>query len=63
LFGNDAATKGYVDSLVGQYSGCFNLFMNRSDGSLSTIASSAAQQHVDVEVVEAVQGVATPLIL
>ena len=27
-FGNDAASKGYVDSLVGQYSGGFNLFFS-----------------------------------
>lgn len=26
ILGNDAASKGYVDSLVGQYSGGFNLF-------------------------------------
>jgi hypothetical protein len=29
-FGNDAASKGYVDSLVGQYSGGLNLFLNNS---------------------------------
>jgi hypothetical protein len=30
MFGNDAASKGYVDSLVGQYSGGLNLFLNNS---------------------------------
>jgi hypothetical protein len=30
LLGNDAAPKGYVDSLVGQYAGGFNLFFNYS---------------------------------
>jgi len=50
IFGNDAAPKGYVDSLVGQYSGGFNLFLNYSQTdptypafkSLSPIVSSAA---------------------
>ena len=28
--GNDVATKGYVDSLVGQYSGGYNLYLNKS---------------------------------
>ena len=28
ILGNDLATKGYVDSLVGQYSGGFNLYLN-----------------------------------
>jgi hypothetical protein len=30
ILGNDGATKGYVDSLVGQYGGSLNLFMNYS---------------------------------
>jgi hypothetical protein len=30
VLGNDAASKGYVDSLVGQYGGSLNLFMNFS---------------------------------
>ena len=30
ILGNDAAPKGYVDSLVGQYAGGFNLFFNYS---------------------------------
>ena len=30
IYGNDLATKGYVDSLVGQYSGGYNLFFNYS---------------------------------
>ena len=30
IYGNDAASKGYVDSLVGQYSGGYNLFFNYS---------------------------------
>lgn len=49
-FGNDLTTKGYVDSLVGQYAGGFNLFFNYSqtDGtyptfkSLSKLISSSA---------------------
>ena len=31
ILGNDAASKGYVDSLVGQYGGSLNLFFNYSD--------------------------------
>jgi len=53
VLGNDAASKGYVDSLVGQYSGGFNLFMNYSNTApapnadfkeLSPLVDSAAQQ-------------------
>jgi hypothetical protein len=54
ILGNDAASKGYVDSLVGQYSGGFNLFMNYSNTDptyttfkeLSALVNSAAQQTV-----------------
>jgi len=55
-FGNDAASKGYVDSLVGQYSGGFNLFFNYSvtDSSYSsykslsqTLVDISSQQQVD----------------
>ncbi len=50
ILGNDAAPKGYVDSLVGQYAGGFNLFLNYSQTdasyatfkSLSQIVSSSA---------------------
>jgi len=56
ILGNDAASKGYVDSLVGQYSGGFNLFLNYSQTSgafptykvLSQTISSASQQIVDI---------------
>ena len=49
--GNDLVTKGYVDSLVGQYSGGQNLFLNYSvdDGiykSLGLSVVAAAQQTV-----------------
>jgi hypothetical protein len=55
LLGNDLATKGYVDSLVGQYSGGLNLFLNYSQPvtvgginyfSLSKQVSSASQQSI-----------------
>jgi hypothetical protein len=55
VLGNDAASKGYVDSLVGQYSGGFNLFLNYSQTSsnptfkvLSQTVSSAVGQEVDI---------------
>ena len=56
IYGNDLATKGYVDSLVGQYSGGFNLFFNYSvtDSSYSSYKSlgqevvTSAQQIVDI---------------
>lgn len=52
ILGNDAASKGYVDSLVGQYSGGYNLFFNYSETDatyptnkvLAKLVSSAAQQ-------------------
>jgi len=51
--GNDLVTKGYVDSLVGQYSGGFNFFLNYSvvDGiyrSLGQSVVAAAQQIVPI---------------
>jgi hypothetical protein len=51
--GNDLANKGYVDSLVGQYSGGFNFFLNYSvvDGiyrSLGQSVVAAAQQVVPI---------------
>jgi hypothetical protein len=51
--GNELATKGYVDSLVGQYSGGYNFFMNYSvtDGIYKSLGQSvveAAQQQVVV---------------
>jgi hypothetical protein len=51
--GNDLVTKGYVDSLVGQYSGGYNFFLNYSvvDGlyrSLGQSVVTAAQQKVDL---------------
>jgi uncharacterized protein YfkK (UPF0435 family) len=58
-FGNDAASKGYVDSLVGQYSGGFNLFFNYSEtdtrnsivyGVLSQTVSNAVQTTVDTSI-------------
>ena len=56
ILGNDAASKGYVDSLVGQYSGGFNLFMNYSNTDptyttfkeLSPLVDSASQQTVPI---------------
>jgi len=56
IYGNDLATKGYVDSLVGQYSGGFNLFFNYSvtDSSYSSYKSlgqevvTSTQQIVDI---------------
>jgi len=61
ILGNDAASKGYVDSLVGQYSGGFNLFLNYSETSsfdpayevLSQLVSSAVQQTVDTNITDA----------
>jgi hypothetical protein len=55
ILGNDAAPKGYIDSLVGQYAGGFNLFFNYSQidptyiafKSLSQTVSSSAGQIVD----------------
>ena len=55
ILGDDLTTKGYVDSLVGQYSGGFNLYLNYSESltvnsisykKLSQTVSSAAQQSV-----------------
>jgi surface protein len=57
VLGNDAASKGYVDSLVGQYSGGFNLFMNYSNTApepntsfkeLSPLVDAATQQSVSI---------------
>ena len=59
IFGNDAASKGYVDSLVGQYSGGFNLFFNYFSTDtrnsivyrvLSQTVSDAVQQSVDTSI-------------
>lgn len=60
LLGNDLATKGYVDSLVGQYSGGLNLFLNYSQPvevggqpyySISKQVSAASQQSITVSTV------------
>jgi len=64
--GIDGATKGYVDSLVGQYSGGFNLFLNYSQTSsfnptykvLSQTISSAVGQQVDIIFTSGTQEVA-----
>jgi len=57
LLGNDLTTKGYVDSLVGQYSGGFNLYLNFSETltvnsitykKLSHTVSSVAQQSITI---------------
>jgi len=57
ILGNDLATKGYVDSLVGQYSGGYNLYLNYSESvivnsisykKLSNTVSSASQQSIVV---------------
>ena len=52
ILGNDGATKSYVDGLVGQYSGGYNLFLNYSETDityptnkvLAKLVSSAVQQ-------------------
>jgi len=55
ITGEDLTTKAYVDSLVGQYSGGFNLFLNYSETitvdsisykKLSASVSSATQQSI-----------------
>jgi hypothetical protein len=52
LLGNDLTTKGYVDSLVGQYSGGYNLYLNYSETvdatykKLSSTVSNASQQSI-----------------
>ena len=55
ILGNDVATKDYVDSLVGQYSGGYNLYLNYSEElivdsipykTLSNEVSNAIQQDV-----------------
>jgi hypothetical protein len=60
VLGNDLTTKGYVDSLVGQYSGGLNLFLNYSEPvvvggnnyfKLSNVVSSALQQSLLVPTV------------
>jgi hypothetical protein len=57
--GNDLVNKGYVDSLIGQYSGGFNLFFNYSltdtqNGIIYNVLSQAVtntpQQFVDVNI-------------
>ena len=57
IFGNDLTTKGYVDSLVGQYSGGFNLYLNYSQSitvnsitykKLSQTVSSELQQSISI---------------
>lgn len=57
ILGNDLTTKGYVDSLVGQYSGGFNLYLNYSEiitvnsinyKKLSQTVSSAVQQSITI---------------
>jgi len=57
ILGNDLTTKGYVDSLVGQYSGGFNLYLNYSETltvnsinykKLSQTVSSAVQQSITI---------------
>ena len=66
ILGNDAASKGYVDSLVGQYSGGFNLFLNYSQTSgafptykvLAQTISSAVGQEVDITFTSGTQEVA-----
>ena len=51
ILGNDVATKDYVDSLVGQYSGGYNLYLNYSESldsykKLSNQVSTDTQQDV-----------------
>ena len=52
ILGDDLTTKGYVDSLVGQYSGGYNLYLNYSDTvdatykKLSSTVSNASQQTI-----------------
>ena len=46
ILGNDAAPKGYVDSLVGQYAGGFNLFFNYSQTDASYVTFKSLSQLV-----------------
>jgi hypothetical protein len=46
ILGNDATPKGYVDSLVGQYAGGFNLFFNYSQTDASYVTFKALSQLV-----------------
>lgn len=52
ILGNDLATKGYVDSLVGQYSGGYNLYFNYSE---SLIVNSITYKYLSNQVSSAIQ--------
>ena len=72
LFGNDAASKGYVDSLIGNYSGSgLNLYLNNSTASLNvsgykvlsnliTTAPSSTVSTIALGVDTLIQSFATP---
>ena len=49
ILGNDLANKGYVDSMVGQYSGGFNMFFNYSvtDGAYKELGNTIVNVGVD----------------
>jgi hypothetical protein len=54
ILGNDAAPKGYVDSLVGQYAGGFNLFFNYSQTDVTYPTFKALSQLISSSAVEIV---------
>ena len=54
ILGNDAVNKGYVDSLVGQYAGGFNLFFNYSQTDASYATFQALSQLISTSAGEIV---------
>lgn len=52
ILGNDLTTKDYVDGLVGQYSGGYNLFLNYSE---SLTVNSITYKYLSNEVSSAIQ--------
>jgi len=52
LLGNDLTTKGYVDSLVGQYSGGYNLYLNYSE---TLVVNSITYNYLSNQVSDATQ--------
>jgi hypothetical protein len=52
LLGNDLTTKGYVDSLVGQYSGGYNLYLNYSE---TLVVNSITYKYLSNQVSDATQ--------
>ena len=54
ILGNDAVNKGYVDSLVGQYAGGFNLFFNYSQTDASYVTFKSLSQLISTSAGEIV---------